>query len=253
MYGIEDKELVKTVISLLKAKPERSPGKLTVTKCVCCPRKTCYKIKGIPEMRTDTTELFFARGRGHHGVLEVFPNKEIELKKTTNCGETVWAHVDMKSDRIIEVFTTAMSANHVKADTPEKAAELAKKIFPLKYNQMRAYCDFAGEFKGSLLIFFLMGDYSRFDEVAGRKVYRGIQPQLRAFTYDFEPFDLNEIWEKINNNVEEIKLFQETGELPLTIGEKFECKSCGFAYACLSEEPVGESTTDIQVKKDDFL
>jgi hypothetical protein len=147
----------------------------------------------------------------------------------------------MKGERITEVFTTNISS----AKVPENDVVEASKVFIMKYKQLQAYCYMSGEYKGDLLVFFLMGDYNRFVDVMGSKKYKGITPQLRCFTYEFEEKDLLANWNKMNDNLEDIIHAQKTGEMPLACGEKWECSSCGFAYTCLGEEPKGEPVGDI--------
>ena len=242
MKGFENKEVPQKIITKLRGLERRS-GKYIVTRLICCPRKTHYKFTGVKELTTDETQLIFVRGRGHHGALEVFDSREIEMKKQSKDGKhTIYADIDMRDERIIEIFTTTLSSNRV----PEGDAEAAVKMFPQKLNQLMAYCYFTGELSGDLLVFFLFGDYSRFDEVFGRKVYVGIRPKLRCFTYNFEQPDLDKVWDKMNVNLEEIEYAKVTGQPPLLSGEEFECKSCGFNYVCLGDEVVTEPVEELK-------
>ena len=247
MKCYENKELVTEIIRRLSVK-ERRKGQYMVTRLVCCPRKTFYKFTGVPEIRTDEFELILARGKGHHGALEVFETREIELKKVADCGITVYGDVDMKDDRFIEVFTTNVSSNKV----PEGDAEAAAEVFPIKFRQLGTYCNMGEQKAGDLLIFFLMGNYSRFTEILGRKVYTGIKPNLRAFTYNFEEVQLSSFWRRVNINLEEIELGRKTGIPPACCGEKFECNYCGYAYTCLGQEVIAEIKDEIPFTEADL-
>jgi len=242
MKGYENKEVPQKIITKLRGLQRRSKS-YSITKLVCCPRKTYYKFTGVKELTSDDTQLIFVRGRGHHGALEVFDSREIELKKQSKNGKhTIYADIDMRDQRIIEIFTTTLSSNKV----PEGDAETAAKVFSSKYKQLQAYDYFADELEGDLLVFFLFGDYSRFDDVFGRKVYVGIRPKLRCFTYNFERSDLEKVWDKMNVNLEEIEYGKATGQPPLMCGEEWECKSCGFAYTCLGDEPVTDPVEELK-------
>lgn len=237
MNGFENKPLVNKIIGIL-SKQVRRKGNYSITRLVCCPRKTYFKFTGVMEIRTDITELILARGRGHHGILEVFPEKEVAYKLPSTLGIPIWCDIDMKDEHPIEIFTTNMSARKV----PEGDFEAAAKVFPLKFAQLKAECYFDKDLEGDLLVFFLMGDYNRFetDILSGKKEYVGIRPQLRAFHYQFEQYQLDEIWKLMNRNLEDIEHGKKTGRAPLSFGEEFECKNCGFSYICYSEEPIGK-------------
>ena len=241
MKGYENKEVPQRIITKLRGL-ERHKDNYMVTRLVCCPRKTYYKLAGVKELITDETQLIFVRGRGHHGALEVFDSREIELKRLSRNGKhTIYADIDMRDQRIIEIFTTTLSSKKV----PEGDAEAAAKMFPLKYSQLQAYNYFTKELEGDLLVFFLFGDYSRFDIIGDKKVYVGIRPQLRDFTFNFEQSELDAVWNKMNDNLEIIEHSKLTGQPPLISGEEWECRSCGFAYTCLSEEPVEEKKEEL--------
>ncbi len=242
MKGFENLEVPKRIIAKLRERERRS-GSYSITRLVCCPRKTYYKFSGVTELTTDETQLIFVRGRGHHGALEVFDTKEIEMSKQSRNGKhIIYADIDMRDQRIIEIFTTTLSSKKV----PEGDAVTAAKMFPLKYSQLQAYLYFANELEGDLLVFFLFGDYSRFEEVYGRKLYVGIRPKLRDFTFNFELSDLEKVWDKMNVNLEEIEYARETKQPPLMSGEEWECKSCGFNYVCLGEEPVADPVVELK-------
>jgi len=50
---------------------ERFPTKtFSVTRLICCPRRTYYRMKGTYEITTDSRTLTFTRGRGIHNELE---------------------------------------------------------------------------------------------------------------------------------------------------------------------------------------
>lgn len=233
----ENYEVPQMIIEKLKRREFR-PRNYSVSKLVCCPRKTYYAMTGVKEVIHESTELIFARGRAHHGVLEVYELKEIERRRDSEVFRDdkspipIYGDIDMIGDRITEIYTTTMSSK--KVGVPEDAI----KVFPMKLKQLRAYCFFEGEFAGDLLVFFLFGDYSRFVEILGKKQYTGIRPKLRDFTFDFEESDLLEVWQSMNNNLAEIEHSKKTGIPPLIAGEEWECDNCGYSYVCLGEEPV---------------
>lgn len=221
-------------------KREFRPRNYSVTKLICCPRKTYFAMTGKHEIILDETQLIFARGRAHHSILEVYPLKEVARKRDSEVfrdGEPIpiYGDIDMIGERITEIFTTTLSSG--KIVVPDDAI----KTFPTKVKQLRAYDFFEGECQGDLLVFFLFGDYKRFEEVAGKKVYVGLRPKLRCFTYEFTKEDLLEVWQLMNQNLADIEHGKKTGIPPLTIGEKWECDNCGYSYICFGEEPVTEA------------
>jgi hypothetical protein len=196
---------------------------------------------GRKEIVMDEQQLIFARGRAHHGVLESpFSLKEVPRKMDSEVyrGDypiPIYGDIDFIGERITEIFTTTLSSNKVKL--PSDAMD----VFVIKLRQLRAYCYFEGELSGDILVFFLFGDYSRFDEIAGKKVYVGLRPKLRDFTFNFEKEDLLEVWQLMNQNIAEIEHAKKTGIPPLMVGEEWECNYCGYNYICFSEEPVTEA------------
>ena len=232
----ENREVPKEIIELLK-KHRRRPNEYIVTRLICCPRRTFFRMEGVPEVIRDETQLIFARGRAHHGILQVYKATEVEVNKLARCGKNIHGDIDMIGDRITEIFTTMISSKRIPEDRPEEAT----KVFPQKIDQLKAYSYMKEKTEGDLLVFFLFGDYSRFTEVYGKKYYKGIIPELRCFTYNFSKIELEEVWEKMNCNLEDIEEGRRTGQPPLTVGEKWECKNCGYWELCFGEEAVGES------------
>ena len=244
----ENYKVPQMIIEKLKQREFR-PRNYSVTKLVCCPRKTFYAMTGVKESVSESAELIFARGRAHHGVLEVYELKELSRKKDSEVIRDekpipIYADIDMVGDRITEIYTTTISAKKV------GVSEDAITVFPMKLKQLRAYCYFEGEFTGDLLVFFLFGDYSRFIDILGKKQYVGMRPQLRCFTFDFEKPDLLEVWRSMNNNLADIEYAKKTGIPPLIAGEEWECNNCGYSYICLGEEPVKPKDINEVVGKD---
>ena len=232
----ENFEVPEKIIKLLRRRQFR-PRSYSVTRLICCPRKTYFRMTGKKEVILDETQLIFARGRAHHGVLEVYPLKDISRMKDSEVQKLgkpfpIYGDIDMIGDRITEIFTTALSSNRVKL--PSDAID----VFKIKVKQLRAYCYFENEYEGDLLVFFLFGDYSRFIEIVGKKHYVGLRPKLRCFTFDFTKDDLLEVWKLMNLNLAEIEHSKETGIPPLMIGEEWECNNCGFDYICFGENVV---------------
>lgn len=233
----ENFEVPNQIIEMLKRREFR-PRNYSVSKLICCPRKTFYAMTGVKEIVSDEQTLVFSRGRAHHGVLEVYKLREVERKKDSEILDghghpiPIYGDVDMIGDRITEIFTTTISSKKIKL--PSDAIE----VLPMKVKQLRAYCYFEGELKGDLLVFFLFGDYERFVEIAGEKKYVGLRPKLRCFTFDFDKSDTLEVWQLMNNNLAEIEHAKKTGIPPFLTGEKWECDNCGYSYICLGDEPV---------------
>jgi len=233
----ENFEVPQTIIDNLKRREWR-PRNYSVSKLICCPRKTFFHMTGVKEIILDETELIFARGRAHHGVLESpFTLREISRKKDSEILKDgkpipIYGDIDYIAKRITEVYTTSLSSK--KVGLPSDAID----VFPMKLKQLRAYCYFENEYEGDLLVFFLFGDYTRFEEILGKKYYVGIRPKLRDFTFDFEKEDLLEVWQEMNQNLAEIEHAKKTGIPPLTVGEEWECDNCGFNHVCFGEEVI---------------
>lgn len=232
----ENFEVPSKIIGKLKRQARR-PKSYSVTRLVCCPRRTYYRMIGVKEVIFEERELIFTRGRAHHDILEVAPLREIERVKRGFEGKPIYAHIDMIfSNKITEIFTTTLSSK--KVEKPEDAI----KVFPIKRKQLQAYCYFEDELEGDLLVFFLFGDYTRFVEVMGKKVYVGIRPKLRDFSFEFTREDIFKVWNEMNMNIAEIEQAKKDGIPPLSAGEEFECQNCGYSYKCLGEEPVTKAT-----------
>lgn len=230
----ENFEVPQQIINLLK-KRKFKQGKYSVTKLLYCPRKTYFKMTGVEEVILDIQQLIFARGHTLHSILEVHAQKEIPCIKDSEVLRNgipilISGDIDMRGNRITEIFTTSLSSNRVQLPTD------AIDVFKIKVRQLMAYCNFEDELEGDLLVFFLFGNYSKFTEIAGKNYYTGVRPELRCFTFNFKQSDLDEVWKLINLNLAEIELAKKTGIPPLIIGEDYECKGCGFEYVCFAEE-----------------
>ena len=144
MKVYENNEAVDEVINLLRGTPSKFRGTWRVTKLVCCPRSAYYWRTGVEWKPDDPVglELTFARGRAHHSILEVYPDTEKSLEL-----DGITGHYDMRGDRIVEILTTVVGLNRVKA--PEHAAN----IFKLKVGQLKCYLHMEGETSGDLMIF----------------------------------------------------------------------------------------------------
>jgi len=213
MKVYENSEAVDEVIDLLRGTPSKFYGTWRVTKLVCCPRSAYYWRTGVEWKPDDPValELTFARGRAHHSILEVYPDSEKSLEL-----DGITGHYDMRGDRIVEILTTVVSLNNVKV--PEDAA----KVFVIKTNQLKCYLHMEGETSGDLMIFYLFGDYSR-----------PIKPQLRVYTMEFETEELKEHWKSRLERRFDIELCATRQEVPLEVGESYECVNCGYRYKCV--------------------
>jgi len=198
----------------------------SVTKLTCCPRKTFYSMSGVRAVISEASTLFMARGRGLHYELQK-GFKDTEVRKEM---DVIRGDIDAVDERITEMYSTNMSLSKVVDETKVPS------VFPAKIKQLMAYCFMSGVNTGDLLVFFMSGDYSRFTDIFGEKVYTGIQPEIRVWTLEFTEEELKENWKKILDNKAEIELALKTGNPPLVCGEEFECKNCGFNYTCLGEE-----------------
>ena len=208
----------------------------SVTKLTCCPRKTFYSMSGVSAVTSEASTLFMARGRGLHYELQK-GFKETEVRKEMN---GVRGDIDAIDERITEMYSTSISSSKVTDETK------VPKVLLTKVKQLMAYCYMSKEKTGDLLVFFMSGDYKRFTEVVGEKFYTGIQPELKCWTLEFTEEELEENWKKILYNKAEIELALKTGSPPLLVGEEWECKSCGFSYVCLGEEPVTEPVEELK-------
>jgi len=225
----ENNKVRDDIIKVLSSK-RFSSETFSVTGLVACPRKTYYRMKGVYEIVPDTRILMLIRGRGLHSELEK-PFKFREIHKEV---DGVRGDIDAIGDRVMEIYSTNLSSGKVKdVDVPKQ--------FKNKVRQLMAYCYMTGVKTGDLLIFFMSGDYNRFTEIAGKKHYTGIQPELKCWTLEFTEDELKENWKQILGNKAEIELALKTGIPPLIAGEEFECNSCGFSHICLGEEPVTET------------
>lgn len=247
----ENFEVPRIIIEALK-KREWRPRSYSVTRLICCPRKTYFRMTGKHEIVMDEQQLIFARGRAHHGVLEVYKLREVMRQKDSEVlrrGKPIpiYGDIDMIGQRITEIFTTTLSSKKVKL--PSDAID----VFKLKLKQLRAYCYFEGEYTGDLLVFFLFGDYSRFEEIDGKKYYVGLRPQLRCFTFDFTKADLVEVWKLMNENLADIEHAKKTGLPPISTGEEWECKNCGYSHTCFGDEVVAEKPVTEVVGESEVL
>lgn len=198
---------------------ERFPSKtFSITSLTCCPRKTFYKMTGVKEYVSDETTLIFARGRGHHSVLEVYKLKEIIVTKDDIRGD-----IDMAEERVTEIFTTMMGLKRM------ENIEDVEKVFLLKVMQLKAYCYIKDVNEGDLVVFYLMGDWSH-----------PIKPELEVYTLVFDKEELDKNWKLLVDRKEEIECALRDKTPPLLVGEPFECGNCGYAYECLKEVNVGE-------------
>lgn len=253
------------IIELLSYEKKVPLKEYSVTRLVCCPRKTYCGFLGIPEVRPEGMELVFARGKGHHGILEVFRPNEVLVNKDGIRGD-----IDMVGSRITEIFTTNISSKKVEKD------EDVSEVFVIKVKQLKAYLHMSEEVEGDLLVFFLFGDYTRLKVLPnGKTRYVGVTPELKDWTMVYEENELKRNWEEIlakREVIEECLKYNVSKatlsfipkiremwvkwrdgllskeelydllatrqvviaglKLPDWIGEEFECKSCGYSYIC---------------------
>lgn len=206
----------------------------SITKLTCCPRKTCCAISEVKEVMVDkdAKTLFMARGRGLHTEMQKgFTKTEVVKYKDGIRGD-----IDAIGERITEMYSTNISSSKIKK--PEDVYE----VFKMKVKQLMAYCHMSDVMEGDLLVFFMSGDYKRFTEdVLGNQVYTGITPEIRGWTLKFTNEELKKNWKKILENKEDIELALRTGKIPMTVGEEYECKNCGFSYICYGDEPIGKT------------
>jgi len=211
----ENESAVEEVIGLLRRRggSHKYRGNWRVTRLVCCPRSAYWWRINTPWFPDDpvSLELTFTRGKAHHGILEVYPDKEKKLKL-----DDITGHYDMKKDRVVEIFTTTLGLNRIK--NPIDAAT----VFRIKTNQLKCYLKMEGGTEGDLMIFYLFGDYSR-----------PIKPQLKVYTMEFEKNELNTHWKGILNRREDLEWRVSAKEPPEEVGEPYECINCGYKYKCI--------------------
>lgn len=200
----------KTIIDLLRS--DRFPITThTISRLVCCPRKTYWHRSGINPEYEDETILTFTRGKGHHGVLEVYELKEVEKWKDGIRGD-----IDMIGDRVTEIFTTTLG---LKRDW--NPTYIFQK-FPLKVLQLMAYLYMNDTTEGDLIVFYLMGDYTR-----------PIKPELEVYTISTDYVETKGIWDSpILENRSIIDTALKDNICPLKKGEPFECLNCSYDYLC---------------------
>jgi len=207
------------------------PYSWKVTSLICCPRKTYFSSRGFEWKPKDKEAalLSLLRGRAHHIFLEVLPDKEGLITK-----DEIIGRYDIMEDCVIEIFTTMKSLKMV---SPENLVE----SFPLKMKQLMAYCYMTGKKKGTLLVFYLMGDYTP------------PKPRLIAYTVEFDEDELKDNWKRLIKNKEVIAAALKDKRPPLKFGEAWECKNCGYREPC--EESLGDELSFLMklfmVKKDE--
>jgi len=213
MKGYENKIVEKEIIEMLKASgTPRSRRRWSVSMIVCCPRRAYWWKRGAlwkPD-DPDTLQLLFTRGKAHHGILEVYSDKEKTMIK-----DEVLGHYDMRGERIIEIYTTVLSSSGI------IDANVAYEKFKIKVNQLMCYLYMDGTTEGDLMVFFLMGDY------------KPMKPQLKIFTYSFDPQELKVHWDYRLSRIEYIEERVRIGEPPEEMGEPYECINCGYRYCCV--------------------
>jgi CRISPR/Cas system-associated exonuclease Cas4 (RecB family) len=213
-----------------------TPKTFSITRLIQCPRKTYYIMTGTKMMIQEAGILYMTRGRGIGTEIQKhFSKIEVEVRLGDIRGD-----IDAVGELNTEIYSTNMSSKSVKDET--KVPEVLKN----KVRQLMSYCYMTGKNKGNLVVFFNSGDYSRFTDVFGKKVYTGIQPELKSWTLEFTEEELEENWKKILYNKAEIELALKTGIPPFISGEDFECRNCGFNYTCLGEEPVTEPVEELK-------
>jgi len=214
-----------------------TPKTFSITRLIQCPRKTYYMMAGTKAVIYDVSTLYMARGRGIGREIQTgFEKTEVRIERDGIRGD-----IDAFDERLIEIYTTNTSLSKVQKDETK-----VPEVFRTKVKQLMAYCYMTGVKVGDLLVFFMSGDYTRFTEVFGTNIYTGIRPELKCWTLEFTDEELEENWKNILDNKADIELALKTGSPPLTVGEEFECKSCGFNYTCLGEEPVTEPVEELK-------
>jgi len=215
MKIIENKETRQEVLTLLRKRGTPYPSsEWHISKLVCCPRSAYFWKIGAewsPPYR-DALTLTFARGRAHHSVLQVYKIKEKVVTRNEIIG-----HIDMVGDRVTEIFTTMLSLGQI--DSLDKVAE----IFSIKVSQLKCYLYMSEGIvtEGDLMVFFLMGDYSR-----------PIKPELKVYTLSFEEEELEEHWKYIVKKKETIDYLASIKIAPDLMGESYECINCGYRCFC---------------------
>lgn len=209
----ENQEARAEVMELLRRQNRPfKPKQWHASKLVCCERSAYYWWAGAPwepEDR-DALQLTFSRGKAHHQVLEVYPDKEIKVER-----DGVLGTVDMKGDRVTEVFTTTVGLNRV------QLPEAVFSVFSIKTDQLKCYLSMVGDTVGDLMIFYLFGDYSR-----------PIRPELKVYTLDFDADQLELHWQYRLKRRQKIELLAQLGQPPVEMGEEYECSNCGYRHLC---------------------
>lgn len=202
-------EVRKTIIDSLR-QDRFPPSTFSVTRLTCCPRRTYWNMSGIKPEYPDSTILTFARGKAHHEVFEVYEITEVRTQK-----DGVRGDIDMIDERITEIYTTNVGLkrlyhpNHI----------LSK--FAIKVMQLTAYCYMKDTTEGDLMVFYLMGDYTR-----------PIKPELEVYTIKYAPMETEVIWRSLLEKRELIIEALKNDVPPIEKGEPFECTNCTYDYLC---------------------
>lgn len=200
----------KSIIDSLRGDERIPPRSFSVSKLVACPRKTFWGMYGIKIEYDDAAILTFSRGRAHHEVLEVYRLKEVRVEK-----DGVRGDIDMIEERVTEIYTTNVGLkrkfhpNYILAQ------------FPLKVIQLTAYCHMLNKTEGDLVVFYLMGDYTR-----------PIKPELEVYTITFTGTETAHIWKGLLDKRKAIEDGLKAQLPPIEKGEVFECLNCPYKNLC---------------------
>jgi len=235
-----------------------------VTMLTCCSRKTYFGKLGLSELPPEGRELVFTRGKAHHEVLEVFRPNEVRVSRDGIKGD-----IDMIGNRVTEIFTTNLSSTKVKVeeDVPKVFAMKTKQlkaylymvgevegdlmVFFLfgDYTRLKVlpggkvrYTGATPELKDWTMVFEEKELTSNWKELLAKRDFiedclkSPVPEAVLALTTS-----IRDLWVKwrdgrLGNEVVELmarrKLFNEHSSIPDWVGEKFECKQCGYAYIC---------------------
>lgn len=203
----------KKVIDLLRG--DRFPVKtFSVTRLTCCPRKTYWRMSGIEQEYSDSTILTFTRGTGIHKELEVY-----DVKETQTMLNGVRGDIDMIGERVTEIYTTTLGLKR-----NSNVEDILSK-FSMKVMQLTAYCYMLEKTEGDLMVFYMMGDYTR-----------PIKPELEIYTITYSPIETELIWKALLEKKKVIEDALKNDIPPLEKGEDFECTNCLYDYLCLEFE-----------------
>jgi len=190
---------------LLKRIKEVKPRKgFHVTDLIFCLRKKYFELKGIKAERKNKIAIAGAVGTSFHMSIQFGePFTEVRFKKDGIVGTVD----ELGSDYIVEYKTTRGRVE------PHKHWIL----------QCGAYCYLSGKKRAKLV------------------VVNMINSTMKVFDIEFEPEEIERIWEFLKLRKKILEIYMQIGEPPpkSTVMYDWECKNCPYRGVCNEQEGKG--------------